>query len=585
MTFSIKDRTPEESAAFFKQTLEKLGIRFNEKYSQWVDGAVSLALTDPQHGISVNGKGIDRAYCLASAYGEALERIQSRMSYEAAAKLSQEANDYLGFSAWPDEQLRPISAIDTNAHIAHDLGACLGEARVSRAFLSRYTGGEELAFVPYYAVNQARTVMLPDAAIGLMCGSNGLASGNTPQEALCQAFCEILERYAKFSIYKRGLTPPGVPADYIKEHAPDSAALIARMEAAHGYKITVRDASMGLGLPVINVLLVDKQNQRYFTKLGAHPCFFAALERCLTELSQGYSPGDARQDAAMLSYWGENTPNANSNRNLMDSYRSDVAYAPETFFAGGQSWEFKEWPNAEGFTNTNGVKALARLLLTLTPELYIRNTGYLGVPTYRVYAPGVSTLPIKLSEKNLRYSELHSLLCDVMQCKRELKRDEALELISAFESDDTAFGGRNDSFFLSLSPKLIHALLLYSLGEKARAVKVLDAAANADEKCVRSYITLVLNGVAIDVREALIRTFFDDAVALRVCAALKHADGALKAYIDPLGLISMLRGERAAKDEQLEKARNAKLDRLHKTLKEKMKSGMPNQMHTAAILN
>lgn len=48
----------------------------------------------------------------------------------------------------------------------------------------------------------------------LLTGSNGMASGNTPKEAILQALCEIFERYAISEIYWNEYTPPTIPFSF-----------------------------------------------------------------------------------------------------------------------------------------------------------------------------------------------------------------------------------------------------------------------------------------------------------------------------------------------------------------------------------
>ena len=48
-----------------------------------------------------------------------------------------------------------------------------------------------------------------------------MASGNSFDEALCQALSEIIERYALEMIFTKHLTPPEIPKAFIKENSPE----------------------------------------------------------------------------------------------------------------------------------------------------------------------------------------------------------------------------------------------------------------------------------------------------------------------------------------------------------------------------
>lgn len=48
-----------------------------------------------------------------------------------------------------------------------------------------------------------------------------MASGNSFDEALCQALSEVIERYALEMIFTKQLTPPEIPKAFIKERSPE----------------------------------------------------------------------------------------------------------------------------------------------------------------------------------------------------------------------------------------------------------------------------------------------------------------------------------------------------------------------------
>lgn len=72
-----KDSLPQETIAKAQEILSLLGIEYNETIHNPIEGLYSVRLNFPSIDWGVNGKGTTKDFCRASAYGEALERIQN----------------------------------------------------------------------------------------------------------------------------------------------------------------------------------------------------------------------------------------------------------------------------------------------------------------------------------------------------------------------------------------------------------------------------------------------------------------------------------------------------------------------------
>lgn len=78
-----------------------------------------------------------------------------------------------------------------------------------------------------------------------------MASGNSFDEALCQALSEVIERYALEMIFTKQLTPPEIPKAFIKENSPELYNTIIELEKKGPFKLLVFDGSLGNKLPVV----------------------------------------------------------------------------------------------------------------------------------------------------------------------------------------------------------------------------------------------------------------------------------------------------------------------------------------------
>lgn len=555
-----KDCPPEQSVARFRGILESLGVSFREEISSPVPGAYRARLTDPLHGISTNGKGSAREYCRASAYGEAMERLQSLTYAYDPSCLSRRAQEYLGFTVANDEQLYPLERVRACESVHADF---VRAYRGDGGFLERYLG-PETPFVPYVDLKNGAAELLPERLISLMCGTNGLCAGNTPEEALCQGISEVLERCAKFSILLGRLTPPVIAPEALERLAPRQLELLQRIEAHSGMRLYVRDASLGRGLPVASVLLVDQRRQRYFVKYGAHPSFPLALERCLTELLQGYTPGNDAEDERVMTRWPSPQTPLDANRNLMGAFRSDIAALPDECLFGAPSWAFAPWPDPPR-DNAARLRRLVDALSRLSGAVYIRSMGFLGVPAYRVWAPGASALPVRLTDDSLRYGDMARQFAPNDWLAKPPSAQEARQWAEAMESPDTALGGRDSG--------ILRGLLWYRAGDDRRAqAAVASCARTARENCLLHCLRLIAEGAEPTALAALATGFFGEEIARPVLRALRDRKTALADYLDPAGLMRMRAQCTAPARAAQQDARRDAVSLLHMQLKERMQA-------------
>ncbi len=579
-----KDAPPEQTTANIKSILDSLGVEMAESVLNAVEGLYSVRLEDRLHGWGVNGKGTTLAYCMASGYGEAMERFQSNYAYDTHG-VSQEAKDYLDFVRAPDEERGPLASIRERApavwQLMRDAWERGGEARDDErmAEVWRALVGDEVSFVPYYALGSQKTVCLPDYVVSYLDGSNGLASGNTPEEALCQGLSEVLERYACGEIHGRRLVPPPIERAYIAAEFPVLEETIRRIEALGSFHICIRDASMGRGYPVVAVALIDQAKQRYQVKYGAHPSFAIALERCLTELLQGYTPGVQAQDERFLSRWQAGFVPYDSVANRYALYRGYAGTHPDSFFAGVPSWHFEPWPTDVGFTNAQGIRTMADMLLEIGGEVYIRDMGYLSVPTYRIFVPNVTGHPNKISTQLLRDLRMRARLLSLSDAYCDLTADERAEAIAFLGSIDTE---KNiDLVYQDNVPApLVHAALLCDAGQPLAAAAILRElnVETNQYRCAASDMELAQQGVGTSERDALLTLFYGERCAKY--AKLNWRGDSMVRNLFRSPLRRLVRKDAVSKNSALEQwiATNT----LHMRVKERMAAGLRDQ---AAIGN
>ena len=269
----------EESIAKMESVLSDVGCKTTlsqEKHPLENCYSVNLASVEaPQH-IYSNGKGAVSAASMASALGEYIERLQTNnffidfhlpnRKYFPDEKVFSFEGDYLNDDLRsfynPDGELQPEDLVDFNSDY--------DDAIVALPFINKSSG---------------KKVYIPLNILSNLYLSNGLATGNTPQESQVQALSEIFERYAKIEIIKNGYSLPTFPDDIIEPFSRLNSDLISLRKL--GYIVEVLDASLGGKYPVTAISLINPDKSTLFVSFGAHPILEVSLERTMTELMQG----------------------------------------------------------------------------------------------------------------------------------------------------------------------------------------------------------------------------------------------------------------------------------------------------------
>lgn len=276
--------------AAMQATLARRGYTFDESSSHQVDGIWSVHLQERACPLlHASGKGATEAAARASAYGEFIERLATHYFW---------VHYYLGarradapFVHYPQEQwfkpgadgAWPAAMLNPELHALYN-----PDGDIDASVLVDVNSGNAargICALPYTRLRDDATTWIPVNIVGNLYVSNGMAAGDTVNQARVQALSEVFERAIKYRIIAEGLCLPDVPADVIDRY-PHVKAGIAGLRAA-GFGILVKDASLGGKYPVMNVTLIHPSDQGVLSSYGAHPHQGIALERALTELLQG----------------------------------------------------------------------------------------------------------------------------------------------------------------------------------------------------------------------------------------------------------------------------------------------------------
>lgn len=385
-----KAATPEETVARIRDILDCHGIPVTCTEKGDGDMFCSYRASITRTGyerIGTNGKGMTPPYAMASAYAEMMERYQNRVVvYPNPVWLTTPCMYF------PDETVQTLGKPEVEVLVRKFMPRAYPASGIAETSF-------ECRFIPFYHVRSGELVNLPYSLVRWINGSNGMAAGNIPQEALIQGFNEIFERYALQEMYLRRLTPPDVPMSAFE--GTEIIANLERMRTEYGYDYHVKDCSLGEGFPVIALMVYNPDHSKYIIHYGADLNPRVALERCFTEVFQGHT-------GKTLSF--ENEMNSCEKLDLFNEFKRSLIYGrgrmPQEFFGTVPSYEYAPERNIpEGRDFSEDLSNIVSWLQDKGYDIYVRDNSFLGFPTYHIVVPGMSDIDKQFCDVNDRIAD------------------------------------------------------------------------------------------------------------------------------------------------------------------------------------
>lgn len=225
--------------------------------------------------LSVNmGKGVDDAAAMASAVMEATEYAIAEAPEVEAIRATVDAIRHAG------REVFEISPWLPQGHaIPDDLE------------LSWLEGRDLFSGSSVFAPRDALIIGGAETLAEISQSTNGLASGNTLDEATFHALCELVERDATTLWIFKSDAAAGATRLEPSAFADPLVDDLARTVRDAGFNLTLFDQTTAIGLPVIFALLspAGEATTRYFdlaAGCGCHPVAARAAIRAITEAAQ-----------------------------------------------------------------------------------------------------------------------------------------------------------------------------------------------------------------------------------------------------------------------------------------------------------
>lgn len=347
----------------------------------------------------VSGQGVTAEASLLSAYGEFFERLQNNFiitgyRYACASnggydRLPERCRQRL------DRQGGPLDffiAPDETWIAAHRCGATENPDLMPRHQMPASSGvdGDTLLCVSFYSVLDDAVRLCPIERMLFASGSTGCAAGRTLEQAITKALFELCERHVFRRIFSDEPPLPLIPCELLRN--TEANRIIEAIEE-RGTSVTLLDCSLGARFPVVTVLLIDRQRQRYNCNLGAAATLSGAVIGALKELYDGGDNFHALPLSGLGNPFAATTADESHRLRFANYYAakaSSTGLWPKSLFASRDSASQRideVWSDELG---THPLETLLERFASWTPTLYIRDVSWLGIPSVCCYAPGLS---------------------------------------------------------------------------------------------------------------------------------------------------------------------------------------------------
>ncbi|MGQ9615779.1 MAG: YcaO-like family protein [Spirochaetota bacterium] len=258
----FKCDTPDHTVQKIEKGLRNLGLEFKYtesrfsrlKYLYWA------ILEIPSLNYFVEGKGITQELARASAYAEMVERISSGFAikydfikkFDFSKTLPELINysnfDYLeGYTRASQKDIKNPLAIESLFRNKEELSGKDIE-KIKESDLAQH-------WVDGYSLIEEKRIKVPIKLIGKISSTNGLAAGNTIEEAIVQASNEIFERYTSIETIKYKKIIPTIDLKTIND---DRINEIIDFFHGNKIKIMVKDFSSNGLFPSYGILFKNE---------------------------------------------------------------------------------------------------------------------------------------------------------------------------------------------------------------------------------------------------------------------------------------------------------------------------------------
>lgn len=385
-----------------KRALYVLNLKEEIMFQKSLDCLISANLIIPALRTVTNGKGINFLMAEVSAYAEMIERISANLETgldmklysQIPAKQTEQLQKFLTYSymkgyrcTYQDDNPLVVGVEDLLRNENFDKED-INSLKIKSELLRHWVSGISLI--------SKKEVLIPPMFIKWISATNGLASGNTIEEATLHACYEIFERFALMSFLK----DPTYPTPTIQNSSIENEIIqrMIKFFETNGFDIEIKDLSFNGVFPVYAVMFFNKNIPTNFLmynsiKAGASFNRETAIIRCFTERLQGTNIQDETSNTMLRN---DNYPDRD-----LSLFFKGICHIDLRKYCSSQKTSFVQHNETDLDICLNKCINIAKIMKT---ELVVVDHTHpiLNFPVVRAIIPGVSDFikwwdPIKVT--------------------------------------------------------------------------------------------------------------------------------------------------------------------------------------------
>jgi len=319
-----------------------------------------------------NGKGFNKKDAINSSLGEMCERLLTRNYFE----------DYFLAKVYPDSKI-------VDNFLTSKLSKFYQIENLEKEDLIDFSScTDEILSIPFIRKKDKKKVYFPINLVQNLYASNGMAFYSDKKTAYQNSISEIIERYVKFEVIKKGLNLPKIKHKFNSKY------------------IQVYDATLNK-YPVMAVSYI--KNNKILLSFGCDINQEKAINKAYLEIFQG------REDFDEIGEFSHSLDEVRDSYNLESHFISNIGLVHYNFLKENKNkpykWDFKKYK--------------------IDKDIYFREYKYQDYYAYQVIVPGFSEIyPLDdMIYNNRNQGKFYrDLILDYKKFDKEMIIDELEEL-------------------------------------------------------------------------------------------------------------------------------------------------------------
>lgn len=420
---TFKSEHPLATIKKIEEGLRAIGLETQyNPITFYKDNLYSGALVVPALNYSVNGKGVTIELAKASAYAELAERISCGffnffpiLSQDNHGQLEQEEYFKFYYFAYLKGYVNKEQDFFNNVDMLQ-VESIFQKQKLTESEIDLIKKSEAAQhWVDGYSLTEDRKIKVPLRLVHRISGTNGLASGNTIEEAIVHGANEIFERFILYKTVKEKNILPSIDINSIN----DSYILkLVKYFQGNNIRVIIKDCSFNGQFPCLGVLFINdnlnnsdnpiiqkENNYRWFVEASFN--YKEALIRCFTSYIQGVDGVNALKEFPVQDIiWKEWFKEIKVNYAPRDTYRDlskkNIYNGDLSFLEKGPLRNIKDVLSDDSDLDfANNIDQIKAICKTMDTELIVIDQTHpvLKFPAVRVIMPGAS------DEINIEYEK------------------------------------------------------------------------------------------------------------------------------------------------------------------------------------